>query len=447
MSQRPPSTVENPGGKGIPPTVVVRDPNNPTSYGGDPRQRTPFIDPTIADPVALRYAQNAELRRRGAAPVPKYTQLVAGGPDVPIPRLDSEFHAGHTMAEQAMAQRGPAPPIPDSLRAAVGLPAQAAAPGIVTGQEHQAPPAAPASRTAPPSVAGLLSDDLLPEIATRDPMFQAGMGAQYAVNQPHLARKFGVMRKGQFVPPQQLGAPSGGGQPGGSLPGGKVRKETLEGIEALDQLQRLQQMPVSPDSDESIDDAARKGPAGRAGISSEPLSAKDKARFDDMDEFDIHRMREATFKDLLNNDTQRKIVEARLSPLDIGTLITSGRVTQVVPIVPGSFFPTFQSYSGDEDLFLKRLIGQEVRSNQVTDQYALDKYTVMGVTIAVTAINGGQLPDYRDKDGKFDEAMFWKKFEIVAGWNFHMVSSLAVHWFWFDVRVRKLFRAETLGNG
>lgn len=448
MAQRSDNTVENPGGPGVPASVVPRDPTQAVAYGGDPRIRTPFIDPKIADPVALQYAHNAEQRRRGQVPVPKYNQLVAGGADVPIPRLDSEFQAGATMAQQAMMQRAPAGPIPENLRVAAGIPTQVAG-GIVTGQEHTAPAAPPAStsRTAQPSLAGLMQDDLLPPEASQDPVFQPGMGSQYATSQPHLARKYGVIRKGKHVPGQQLGAPSGG-KGGAALPGGKVRPETLEGLEALERLSSMQHAPADPDSDENIERAAQEGPAGRAGLSSAPLSKQDKARvLEDFDEFDINKMREATFKDLLNNDTQRKIVEERLKPLDLTALITTGTVTQVVPIVPGQFYPTYQAYSGDEDLQLKRLIGQEVRSNQVTDQYALDKYTLMGVTIAIVACNGAQLPDYRDANGKFNEEMFWKKFEIVSKWNFHMLSSLAVHWFWFDVRVRKLFRAETLGNG
>jgi hypothetical protein len=36
---------------------------------------------------------------------------------------------------------------------------------------------------------------------------------------------------------------------------------------------------------------------------------------------------------------------------------------------------------------------------------------------------------------------------MVARFDMHLLSSLAVNWFWFDVRVRKLFVAEKLGNG
>jgi len=31
--------------------------------------------------------------------------------------------------------------------------------------------------------------------------------------------------------------------------------------------------------------------------------------------------------------------------------------------------------------------------------------------------------------------------------GFHLVASLAVHFYWFDIRVRKLVQAKRLGNG
>ena len=51
------------------------------------------------------------------------------------------------------------------------------------------------------------------------------------------------------------------------------------------------------------------------------------------------------------------------------------------------------------------------------------------------------------REPELDEDAFWKKFEYVARFPFHMLASLGVNYFWFDVRVRKLFVAEKLGNG
>ena len=43
--------------------------------------------------------------------------------------------------------------------------------------------------------------------------------------------------------------------------------------------------------------------------------------------------------------------------------------------------------------------------------------------------------------------VFLKKFNMVLRLPLHMLASIGVNTLWFDVRVRKLFVAEKLGNG
>ena len=423
---------------------LVPDPNNPVRLGGDPLKPAPFVDPRVSDPAAVKYAQSAEARRRNAPAIPRYTDPVAGGPDLPIPRLDSEAISGMSMADQARLQRG------ELTAGGMPMPQMAglapASSSIVEGVAHQQPlPPPPRSEgLIPPS--GLRPTDLLPEQATKDAAFQQGQGAMFAVNQPALAHKYGVMRNGEFVAPQRLRnqAP----QPRGAAPAGGLRPETVEGLKALEQLQTQRAQVEAGSPDRAVEEEARRGPAGGAGITEKPLSETDKKQLlDDMDEFDLSRLKSALFKDLLNNDEQKKIIEDRLPPLDLTSLIMDGRVTQVVPIQPGQFEPEFQSYSVGEDLIIKRLIGEEAETLKPSDRYLLDKFTLMGLTISVKAVNKRQLPGYTDASGLFDDAAFWKKYDIISRWNFHMIASLTVNWFWFDMRVRKLFKAEALGNG
>ena len=441
-------SVTDPGGPGIPPTTTRRDKGNPTQLGPDPRApRQPFIDPSVADPAAIKYAQGAEGRRRNAPmPIPRYTTLVAGGPDLPIPHLDGDATDG-TMADQARRQRGLPQPglIPDlnSVLATMGgEPAlQRGGPGIVAGDAHQQAPAAPNAllQNLPPS---LRRDDMLPEQAAKDPNFQQGPGSMYAANQPAMALKYGVMRNKQFIPPQQLKAPA--------TPGGGLRSETVAGLQAIEDFQKQRQHVESgaDEVDRQIAKEAAGGPAGGAGSTEKPLSDEDKKQLlDDMDEFQLSRLKNALFKDMLNNDEQKEIIEARLKPLDLSDLIITGRVSQLVPIHPGVFEAEFQSYAAEEDLVVKRLIGEEAATLRPSDRYLMDKYHLMGLTISVAGINRKPLPDYRDAKGDFDEQKFWTKYGIVARFNYHMMASLMVNWFWFDMRVRKLFRAEALGNG
>jgi hypothetical protein len=433
MKRESGGSIVSPGGPGIPPAAVLRDPSQPAQMGvGEP-----FVDKRVQDPAALAYANRAQGRRREQLPM--YTQPVAGGPDVSIPRLDGEATEG-TMAEQAARQRMPMPNVGQLVAGMAQQPALRGG-GIVEGASHQQPMMAKPKLTGTPTLPGVQAGDILPEEATHDPSFQQGHGSMFAVNQPAMAAKYGVVRGKDHISPQLLAGvrtPATGSRT-------PLRPETVEGLQALEAARRrADQSGV----DKQVQEESMRGPAGGAG-QTKPAMSEDEIQklLESLDDYDISRVKRALFKDMLNNESQREIVEARLQPLDLSSLITSGRVTQLVPIVPGQLEPEFQSYDGEEDLVIKRLVGIEARTSGANDRYILDKYQLMGLTIALRALNRQQLPDYLDAEGVFDEDLFWKKYEIVSRFNYHLLASLTVNWFWFDTRVRRLLRAEELGNG
>jgi hypothetical protein len=437
MAKRQPVVLEN---------GAVKDSNNPTQMGRDPTVEAPpepHLDPRVTSPQALAYAKAAAARRGAAATLPKVTTPVAGGPTPPIPRLDGEHRAGMTMSEQALQEAG----------RNLGAEAAAANPAFVDQTKPPVPGGiisgpAPVQTAAPGSgaAAGLLPQDMLPEQAQQDPNFQQGQGSMYASAQPQMARKYGVMRNGQYLPPQQLWPTGQGGRPA-------LRPETVEGIKALEDFNKQRQTAEEGGVDQKIEQDSKGGVAGQSSdvkgaVGKKPMTDEErKELLNDMDEFDLTRFRDATLRDMLNNNEQREIIEARLKPLDIVDLIIQNRVSQVVPIIPNKFEPELQSYSGEEDLAIKRLIMEETKSLEPSDRYILDKYSAMGLTVALRSINKKQLPDYVDQNGDFDDKLFWVKFNIVVKFPFHMLASLAVNWFWFDMRVRRLFVAEQLGNG
>jgi hypothetical protein len=338
---------------------------------------------------------------------------------------------------------------------ALGLPAPA---GIVDGNEHMAPPPTQ-GRGGLVAPAGLTPGDMLPKTAEQDPHYRHGQGSQFAMNQPELAMKYGVLRNGTFIAPQQLQqrmAPSqrqvGGAKSQPQTP--QVSQQTADGLAALEKFnaERARSESGATATDRNIAEDAANGPAAAAGATRPALSDSDKKNLlDEMDEFDITRLRNALYKDLLNNDDQKKIIEARLKPLEIADLITTGRISQTVPIVPGKFEPEFQSYGGDEDLVIKRMLGEEMENlkpmNAGMERYITDRYTLMGLTVSMKGINKRQFPDVYNGEGLWDEELFWKKYKLISKLNFHMIGSLVVNWFWFDLRVRHMFKAEALGNG
>lgn len=163
-----------------------------------------------------------------------------------------------------------------------------------------------------------------------------------------------------------------------------------------------------------------------------------------MDDFELDAYAKMLDEDMLNNERRRLKIEERIKPMDLVDLVTEGEVMQKVPIVPGTFEVTYRSVSSGEDLEVKRML-YNIRKE--VPRYQLDAYSIMSLTLAIYAINGHPLPDHRDESGNFSEAKFRKKFELVKKYPLQMVADIGVNYIWFDVRVKKLFTVEALGNG
>lgn len=382
----------------------------------------PYIDPSITDPAALKYKQDME--ERG-----KYRSPVGGGPTPPIPRLDMPHNDGMTMADQARVQ------------APQGNPNMQVPAGIFQGMAQ--------NPNLKPPPANILPSDLLPENAKQDPNFREGAGSMYASSQPELAYKYGVIRNKQHLAPQQLA----GGTPGG------LSAKTVADLEAVAAFQKVRQTAEDPETQdnaraEAAASAGAGGAAARIGqtdANTKPLTSDEKEKVNkavqQMDDFDFHTFREMMMKDLLNNEEQKKLIESRLEALDITDLVMQGFVRQVVPIHPNKLEYEFQSVGGEEDLALKRLIVKEAAGFNVDDRYILDKYSIMSMAVGLHAVNKKPLPSHKDGTGKFDDDLFWVKYNMVQRLPLHMLASIGINFFWFDVRVRKLFVAEKLGNG
>lgn len=380
----------------------------------------PYIDPALAarNPAAAKYAADVARRMSGRAEPSKYQEPRGGGEAPPIPLLTGAFVEGMPMADQARAQRQ---------------------------QVSQAPEGFFATPTPAPVVQpGVLNSDLLPESARQDPMFAKGHGEQFAINQhPSLAQRYGVVRNGRLIPPQMLNT----GRPG-------LNPKTVEGLEALKEFNERRKNSES--GDEAAAQASEDGVGGAAARVANVSGSTDvkpankeevEQALKNMDEFDFNTFREMMMKDLLNNDEQRKIVEERLQPLDLSDLIMAGRIKQMLPIIPEKYEPEIQSVSADEDLALKRLLMKESQSIDAPDRYMLDKYSLMVIALGLVSINKKPFPGHLDANGGWSDELFWVKFNRIMKLPFHMIASIGVHYYWFDIRVRKLFVAERIKNG
>lgn len=425
---------------------IEKDPEHPVDLSAHPPGGgAPFVDPAVAaNPEVLAYQAGMRARAEGRrrSPLPKKTVPVGGAPMPPIPNLGGEHRTGLTMAQQAMMERRD-----QELEAAQHMPQPAPGAPQETTILQELPTQLGARPTPqqPSPQADIRPGDLLPDEAVEDPAFIQAMGSRLAASQPQLALKYGVIREGKRIPAQML------------TKGEKqLRPETVQDIRRFVELQERQQAQAQaqasglPQTEEEatgqVSEAARV--ASMAGnLPGDSTEGDQKRPGRAVDELDFDVFRQRMMRDLLNNDSQKGIIEARLDPLRLEDLILQNRVRQVVPVQPGIFEPEFQSSRADEDLAIKRLIMDESKTVEVSDRYLLDKYAIMGLTIGVYAINGKPLGQHLDTEGNFSDEAFWTKFNRLCRLPVHMIASLAAQYWWFELRVRQLFVAEKVGNG
>lgn len=423
--------------------MALKDKNAPAHFG--PPQVTAGVS---VDPAAAKYMRQSVAARPPLPPPAEHAQPVGGVPAPPIPPLTgSPTDAGLVMADYA-ARRVPLSPAQQAVLgvgAAAGAPPSFVQPASPTAPRappwaDQPPPLVQPAPTAPPRpmTQGLLMGDTLPERAKSDPQYQHGLGSDMAMNQPAMAYKYGVVRNGRHIAPQQLNS----GRPG-------LRPETKEGIAAVVREMEQAHAERQPPPDERAAAAASR--LGAAPEGGEPSEAK-KSALETLDDWDFMKLR-AVMSDILSNDNQRVIVEERLEPLSLDDLLMQGWVTQEVPIVVDpvtkqkKFFPTFRTVTAQTDNLLKLLLMKEVRALELRGAYFDEKFAMMAACASTLEINGRPLPEYLDAYGKFDEEKFWEKFNKFVLLPVHTVSSLGVHAFWFDMRVRQLHVAERIKNG
>lgn len=374
----------------------------------------------VTSPRAAAYAERVGVK--------KYVAPIGGVPAVSIPPLDAPYARGQTMAAQAQSGRMPSLP-----QGSIFGP-QGANPFAQPGSPPPGRPEGPQTQ--------ILPTDLLPEEARQDPNFRAGTGAMFAMSQPHLVGKYGVLRNGTLIPPSAFRA---GGR-GGPSP------ETMAAVAKLNNdFAHNASTAAQRAEDTELEKEVAGGPVGAArtaagaGTADPKLEKELKAKLASMDKLDLHRLQEMGVVDLLNNDEQKTLIEERCSKITLDEYVMNGFVRQRVPVVPGVFEVTFQSMSLEDELTLKNLIAKEANALELSDRYLVDKYGYMGLAVGLHMVHSAgkdiPFPSHLNNEGVFDEALFWTKFKRVLKLPFHLAAALAINFFWFEVRVRRLPRA------
>lgn len=242
----------------------------------------------------------------------------------------------------------------------------------------------------------------------------AGVGGAYMANQPRGAQA--APPQGQPKPPMEVrGAEGEAANP--VRPEGGLRPETVDQLNAIAQANT---------QDELKDEAQALHEAHGEPQPGDP----------DFEDYDFGAVGQAA-RNLLSNKERREVIEARCDEMDFEDLILNQELRQEVKIKRG-FVPVFRTPSGEEDLFVKRFIGDEEGSSQ----YIMDKYSVYGLCCGLYSLNGAPLPDHLGKDGKVDTKAFERKLEYILKYPIVLVADLSVNFTWFTFRVQKLLSLD-----
>jgi hypothetical protein len=159
--------------------------------------------------------------------------------------------------------------------------------------------------------------------------------------------------------------------------------------------------------------------------------------------FDDHTYYRQTPSD---NPKVRKAIEDKCSEMDFADLIITGRVTQVVPVIPNKLEVEYQSLLASETFWIER-----EAENQGTSDWALRSW--MGyarLAMAIVSINGKDFPgkNLTTKD-EIDRDSFERKFKSVMNMGEKPIEYLLVNLGWFNDRVDRLSESDfdELKNG
>jgi hypothetical protein len=294
-------------------------------------------------------------------------------------------------------------------------------PGQVPRLDQRPNPDQPAA-----SLPRTLSPEQMQMMAQQGQLVQ-GVGMAYPSNQPALRPTRGGPGAAGHLTPEQVAATlaeqtRSQGPAGQALPGPQIPT----GAPAPQLSQRTQEMLVQAAT------ATRDAEAKQQSEEEKLVGDIEKVA---EEEFEIDGLG-ARVRTLLNNKDRRKAIEARCDPMDLEQLIIHGEVRQQVPIAPRSFYPTYRTVGGHEDLYVKRKMTQ-IEENRTTT-YVLDRFALYNLTLGLYAFNGRVLPTHLKPDGEPDDKLFDVKFTMVSRWPLAVLADLSVNYVWFADRVQRL---------
>jgi len=170
----------------------------------------------------------------------------------------------------------------------------------------------------------------------------------------------------------------------------------------------------------------------------------------ELDDLEFDRVMRSIQNDVINNDTEKTAVKARVKPIDLTEGLATGEFTQDVPI-NSALTIRYRTVSPAENQSIRLLLFQWIDKDPRREALSAELYGLMLSVASIVRINTQELPSHLDGtsayEKTFNEDVFTKKFSLISGYPMPLVHAIGVHGAWFDQRVRELFTSETLKNG
>lgn len=143
---------------------------------------------------------------------------------------------------------------------------------------------------------------------------------------------------------------------------------------------------------------------------------------------------------------RKRVIENRLQPMDLGSMISRNEVRQEITIVPGQFSIVLKSMQHYEIQYcLRRMYELTGSSIYITDMLNMYK-----LVCCLEEVNEAQLPSHRmgvGLDEHVDNEAFDLKFKVISRFATPVLADISVQFDWFIERLHQLMGVEAVKNG
>ncbi len=278
---------------------------------------------------------------------------------------------------------------------------------------------------------------------------QGGRGLNFAQAQSEFdPKRDGAMTLDQLAEAQR--AESQRDQPPEQRP--MFSKETLGGMQALADAQR-KAAPAQPMKTAALTEEP--SPVAPQALAEEPGDEESEAGEDDETEgalVDFFRTMNKQEEDPINNERNRKAIEANLREIDVSAGILTGVFEQEVPVIP-QLTVVFRTLTAFEDQALRLHLYKKLEKDRELERISGNLLSLYQTVASVAQLGGEKQESHWQvsRDGlppAFLGDVFDRKVNRYLMYPLPIIGAIGLNSAWFEMRVRRLLsHPDTLKNG